>query len=55
MILKGNQRGGATAMGLHLLRTDENDHVEVHQIRGFVARDVVDALREAQAVSRGTR
>lgn len=42
-------------MGLHLLRTDENDHVEVHQIRGFVARDVVDALREAQAVSRGTR
>jgi hypothetical protein len=55
MILKGNQRGGATAMGLHLLRTDENDHVEIHQIRGFVARDVVDALREAQAISRGTR
>lgn len=55
MILKGNQRGGATAMGLHLLRTDDNDHVEVHQIRGFVARNVVDALREAQAVSRGTR
>ncbi|MGE3829511.1 MAG: relaxase [Parvibaculaceae bacterium] len=55
MILKASQRGGAVQMGLHLLRTDQNDHVEVHEIRGFVARNIVDALREAYAVSRGTR
>lgn len=55
MILKGNQRAGASQMGFHLLRADENDHVEVHEIRGFVSRNVVDALREAYAVSRGTK
>jgi MobA/VirD2-like, nuclease domain len=55
MILKGNQRAGASQMGFHLLRTDDNDHVEVHEIRGFVARNVVDALREAYAISRGTK
>lgn len=55
MILKGNQRAGASQMGFHLLRADENDHVEVHEIRGFVSRNVVDALREAYAVSRGSK
>lgn len=55
MILKASQRAGATQMGFHLLRTDQNDHVTVHEIRGFVASNVVDALREAYAVSRGTK
>lgn len=55
MILKGNQRAGAAQMGFHLLRADENDHVEVHEIRGFMARNVVDALREAYAIARGTK
>ncbi len=55
MILKGSQRGGAKQLGLHLLRTDENEHVEVHQIRGFVSNDVVGALKEAYAVSKGTK
>jgi len=55
MILKASQRAGAKQLALHLLRTDENDHVEVHEIRGFAADDLVGALREAYAVSRGTK
>ena len=55
MILKGSQRGGAKQLGLHLLKTEENEHVELHDIRGFVSEDVVGALREAEAVSMGTK
>ncbi len=54
MILQGNQRGGASELAMHLLK-DENDHVEVHELRGFVSDDLKSALQEAQAVSRGTR
>lgn len=55
MILKGSQRGGGQALGLHLLKTTENEHVEVHEIRGFVAQTVLGAIKEAQAVSKGTK
>ena len=55
MILVASQRGGAKQLGLHLLRTDENEHVEVHEVSGFVSEDVVEALKEAQAVAQGTR
>lgn len=55
MILKGSQRAGGNALALHLLRLDENDHVEVHSIRGFVASDLIGAFKEAYAVSRGTK
>ncbi|WOF72779.1 relaxase [Parvibaculaceae bacterium PLY_AMNH_Bact1] len=55
MILKASQRGGAKQLGLHLLRTDENEHVEVHEIRGFVSDDVIGAMKEAYAVSKGTK
>lgn len=55
MILKASQRSGGKQLARHLLRTDENDHVEVHSIRGFLAGNLKDALNEAYAVSRGTR
>lgn len=55
MILKGSQRAGGKALAIHLLRLDENDHVEVHQIRGFIGDSVEDAFREAYAISRGTK
>ena len=55
MILKGSQRGGAKQLGLHLMRTDDNEHVEVHEVRGFVSEDMTGALKEAYAVSRGTQ
>ena len=54
MILHGNQRGGAKDLALHLLK-DENDHVEIHELRGFVSDDLVSAFREIYAVARGTQ
>src|SRR5688572_24474410 len=55
MILKASQRGGGKQLGLHLTRTDDNEHVEVYEIRGFVSEDIIGALKEAYAVSKGTR
>lgn len=55
MILKASQRSGGGQLAVHLLRTDENDHVEVHDVRGFVTDNVRDAFKEAFAISRGTR
>lgn len=54
MILNGSQRGGARDLAVHLLKP-ENEHVEVHEIRGFVAGSLAGALREAEAISRGTQ
>ena len=54
MILKGNQRGGAKDLALHLMK-EENDHIEVHELRGFVSDTLMGALNEAYAISRGTR
>ncbi|MDQ0465585.1 hypothetical protein QO010_003374 [Caulobacter ginsengisoli] len=55
MILKGSQRGSAKQLGAHLLKTTENEHVEVHEVRGFIAEDVMGAMHEAQAVAKGTK
>ena len=55
MILKASQRGGAKQLGVHLQRMDDNEHVEIHEIRGFVSDDLIGALKEAYAVSKGTR
>ncbi len=55
MILKGSERGGSVQLAAHLLRLDENDHVELHDLRGFVSGDLTGAMKEAYAVSRGTR
>ena len=55
MILKASQRGGGKQLALHLLKTEENEHVEVHDIQGFMAETILGALNEAHAVSRGTR
>lgn len=54
MILIGNQRGGAKDLATHLLKP-ENERVDVHEIRGFVADDLHSALQESYAMSRGTR
>lgn len=54
MILVGNQRGGAQDLARHLMK-DENERVTVHEIRGFVARDLAGALQESYAISQGTK
>lgn len=55
MMLKGSQRAAGKDLALHLMRRDQNDHVEVHSLRGFVSSNLIGAFREAFAVSRGTR
>jgi len=55
MILKGNQRAGGRQMALHLLNGDQNEHVTVHEVSGFVADDVLGALNEAYAISKATK
>jgi hypothetical protein len=55
MILKASQRSGAKQLGLHLLKTEENEHVEIHEVSGFVAEDLMGAMKEAHALSLGTK
>lgn len=55
MILKGSQRAGAGQLAAHLLNERDNDHVRVHELRGFAADDLHGALAEAHAISRATR
>lgn len=54
MIIKASQRGGAMEHARHLLKP-ENEHVEQYEIRGFVSDNVMGAMKEAQAVARGTK
>ncbi len=55
MILKGSQRGGGQNLAVHLLRTDDNEHVLVHELRGFASDTIKGALKEAEAISRATK
>ncbi len=55
MILKGSQRAGAAALAAHLLNEEDNDHVAVLELHGFMADDLHGALREAHAISKATR
>lgn len=55
MILKASQRGSGQNLAAHLMRTDDNEHVLVHDLRGFASDDLHGAFKEAEAVSRGTK
>ena len=55
MILKGSQRAGGMQLAAHLLNDNDNDHVTIHELRGFVSENLAGALKEAYAVSCGTR
>lgn len=54
MILVGNPRGGARDLARHLLK-QENESVEIAELRGFVADDLDGAFQESYAISRGTK
>ena len=36
MILKAKERGGGAQLARYLLSMRDNDHVELHEVRGFV-------------------
>jgi hypothetical protein len=55
MILKGSQRGGGQDLAVHLTRIDDNEHISLHQLRGFASDNLRDAFKEAEAISRGTK
>lgn len=55
MIFYASVRGNADELAKHLLNAEENEHVTVHDIRGFVADDLAGALMEAYAISKGSR
>ena len=54
MILVGNTRGHGANLAAHLL-SHENDHVEVHEVRGFASTDLHGAFVEAEAISSLTK
>lgn len=55
MILKGNQRGGGADIAAHLLAMRDNDHVALHELRGFASETLKDAMAEVEAISSATR
>lgn len=55
MILKASQRGHGQNLAVHLMRLDDNEHVALHELRGFAADNLRDAFTEAEAISGGTK
>lgn len=55
MILKASQRGNGRDLADHLMNASDNEHVRLHEVRGFAADDLRGAFQEAEAISRGTK
>ena len=55
MNLIGNRRGGTAELAVHLMNVEDNEHVHIHELRGFIADDLDGAFHEAYGISRGTR
>ena len=55
MILKGSQRGNAAELAQHFMNVRDNEHVELHELRGFLGENLADAMAEAHAIAKGTR
>lgn len=54
MIINGGSRSNGAFFARHLMRADENERVDVVEMRGLGAETVSDAFREMQAMARGT-
>lgn len=55
MIIKACERGGGARLAAHLLNEQDNEHIDVHEVRGFLSRNLKGAMNEAHAVAQGTR
>lgn len=55
MILKAKERGDGGQLARYLLAMRDNEHVELHDVRGFVSDDLRGAFSEADAIASGTR
>ncbi len=55
MILKGNQRGSGQRLATQLLNADNNQRVEILELRGSIARDLRGAFEEWCACATATQ
>ena len=55
MIFKGSPRGRASNLALHLMNDQDNEHITLHEVDGFVADDLMGAFREAEAIASATK
>ncbi|MEO1347016.1 MAG: relaxase/mobilization nuclease domain-containing protein [Pseudomonadota bacterium] len=55
MILKAKERGNAPQLAKYLMSRGDNEHVELHELRGFVSDDLDSAFDEAEALAKGTK
>ncbi|MCD1628086.1 relaxase/mobilization nuclease domain-containing protein [Seohaeicola saemankumensis] len=55
MILKAKERGNAPQLAKYLMSMKDNEHVELHDLRGFVGDDLDSAFEEAEALAKGTK
>ena len=55
MILKARERGNAPQLANYLMDQRDNEHVELHEVRGFISDDLNQAFSEAHAIAQGTR
>lgn len=55
MIIKDLQRGRGKDFADHLTNDRDNDHVELHELRGFAAEDLHGAFFETEALAKGTQ
>ena len=55
MILKGSQRANWADLAVHLSNSFDNERVEIAEVYGTVAGDLMGAFAEFEAVAQGTR
>lgn len=55
MIIKASQRAGGKQLATHLLNANDNEHIDIHDVKGFMSDTVDGAFLEAHALSKGTR
>jgi|SRR5579863_3414732 len=55
MILKGNQRGSGQRLASQLLNPDNNQRVEILELRGSIAQDLHGAFEEWRVCARATQ
>jgi hypothetical protein len=55
MIIKGQARGRGRQLAAHLLRSDQNERIQLHECRYTVAQDVRGALDELEALGAASR
>ena len=55
MILKASQRGNGQELAFHLQRFDQNEHMELHELRGFASENLTGAFKEVEAISRASK